>query len=222
MPVRPAVVAFDVIETVISLEPLRAQLGRLGAPGHALELWFARTLRDGFALAAAGAYRPFREVAKGALEGLLPEPGRAGEVLDEFSRLPAHPDAGPAMARLRDAGVRVLALTNGSEAGTHALLRGAGLSGHVERIVSIDEAGHWKPRPEVYHYAARVAGVEPGAMALVAAHAWDCHGARRAGLVTGWVARSEPRFNPALGAPDVTGKTLVAVADGLLGLPAAG
>ena len=47
MPRRPQVVAFDAIETVFSLDPLRDRLVTLGLPPHALEVWFARTLRDG-------------------------------------------------------------------------------------------------------------------------------------------------------------------------------
>jgi 2-haloacid dehalogenase len=225
MPARPAAVAFDVLQTTVSLAPLRGPLTDLGLPDHALEVWFARTLRDGFALAAAGVFRPFREVADGTLTGLLVEHGRpAGRddvagVLDRMAELPAHPDAGPAVGRLRVAGVRVLALTNGSEANTHALLKRAGLLGAVERVVSIDEVGQWKPRAEVYQYAATVAGVEPGRLALVAAHAWDCHGAHRAGLTAGWVRRAEPVYNPAFGRPDAEGDNLPAVCEALLRLP---
>ena len=40
----------------------------LGASPHALELWFAQTLRDAFALSHAGTYRPLEE----ALEAELP------------------------------------------------------------------------------------------------------------------------------------------------------
>src|SRR5947209_20230392 len=96
MPARPAAVAFDVLQTVFPLEPLRGRLIGLGLPGHALELWFARTLRDGFALAAAGSYRPFGDVARGALAGLLAQHGRPARepdlasVLEGFSDLPAH------------------------------------------------------------------------------------------------------------------------------------
>ena len=142
-----------------------------------------------------------------------------GGVLDGMAELPAHPDVAPAVGSLRAAGVRVFALTNGSEKNTHTLLKSAGLLDSVDRIVSIDEAGQWKPRPEVYRYAAQVAGVEPARMALVAAHAWDCHGAHRAGLVTGWVRRTELRFSPALDPPDVQGNDLVAVYDAMLRLP---
>ena len=45
----PEVVLFDVFETLLRLEPLRARLIDVGRPAHELELFFARTLRDGMA-----------------------------------------------------------------------------------------------------------------------------------------------------------------------------
>ena len=53
MAVRPAAVAFDVIETLMPLAPLRDRLAAVGQPPDLLELWFTRTLRDGMALSAA-------------------------------------------------------------------------------------------------------------------------------------------------------------------------
>ncbi len=67
---RPAVVAFDVIETLMSLEPLRERLTEIGQPPHLLEAWYTRTLRDGMALSATGDYAPFTDVAEAALRGL--------------------------------------------------------------------------------------------------------------------------------------------------------
>ena len=64
---RPRVVAFDVIETLFALEALRTRLEKAGLTGNALEWWFARTLRDGFALAATGDFQPFARVAEEAL-----------------------------------------------------------------------------------------------------------------------------------------------------------
>ena len=55
---------------------------------------------------------------------------------------------------------------------------------------------------------------------MVAAHAWDVHGARRAGLVTGWTSRLEGTFAPTFERADVMGDDLVEVVDGLLALPA--
>ena len=67
---RPAVVAFDVIGTLMSLEPLRGRLTEIGQPPDLLEAWYTRTLRDGMALSATTDFVAFTEVAEAALRGL--------------------------------------------------------------------------------------------------------------------------------------------------------
>lgn len=56
---------FDVFETLVQLDPLRRRFIDVGRPGHELELWFARSLRDGMAYTLAGDARPFRESSPG-------------------------------------------------------------------------------------------------------------------------------------------------------------
>jgi 2-haloacid dehalogenase len=73
---RPRVVAFDVVETLFSLETLRERLVRAGLPAHALEAWFAALLRDAFALGSTGVYRPFRDVASRSLQEQLAKAGQ--------------------------------------------------------------------------------------------------------------------------------------------------
>jgi 2-haloacid dehalogenase len=222
MATRPLVIAFDVIETLFPLEPLRQRIIDAGQPAHLLELWFTRLLRDAFALAAAGGYRPFGELASAALASVtghpLPEETVTG-IVGGFGELDPHPDVEPAMRHARDAGVRVVTLTNGSARTTSALLRRAGLEQYVDRVLSVDDVRRYKPAPAVYQHAARTCQVPPERVALVAAHAWDTHGAQAAGLVTGWVSRLEARFPSVFTAPDVTAGGLVEVVDGLLTLP---
>lgn len=223
VPSRPDVVTFDVIETLMPLEPLRQRITDIGQPAHLLELWFTRTLRDGIALAATREYAPFSEVAAQALRvvsGYRVDGGGVEHVLAGFGSLPAHPDAAPAVRLLAGAGLRIACLTNGSERVTVSFLRRSGLAAHVERVISVEEIGTWKPPASVYLHAASVLGVTPGRLALIAAHAWDCHGAKRAGLTTGWVSRLERRYSPIFAPPDVTGDDLGQVADALLRLPA--
>jgi 2-haloacid dehalogenase len=220
----PTAVAFDVVETLFSLEPLRPRLKDAGLPDSALGEWFARFLRDAFALEVAGVYEPFRDVAAATLEVMLDEHGRSATaemidaVLKGFSELPPHADVAPAFEQLKDAGVRVATLTNGSATVTHRLLERAALDRFVERTIAIDEVRHWKPHRDVYVYAARVLGVPGERLALVAAHAWDVMGAGRAGLLTGWVTRREARFTGAMPPPTVVGRTLPDVVAGLLKL----
>lgn len=225
MAFRPAAVAFDMFQTLFSLEPLRAALVGIGLPPSALELWFARTLRDGFALAATGDYHPFQMVAIATLRGLALEAGveappqSLADVLSLTQELPAQPEACSAMRLLQDAGIKTFALTNGSETGARALLARAGLMELTDDVVSIDHVNAWKPRPEPYRRVVELAGLDACRVALVAAHAWDCHGAHRAGLTTGWISRTEKIFSPAFGRPDAEGEHVLEVCEALLRLP---
>lgn len=218
---RPTVIAFDVIETLFPLEPVRQRLIDAGLAGHLLELRFSRLLRDAFALVASGGYRPFADIASAALRstaGSSLSDEAVGTILVGFAELNPHPDVQPAVRLARDAGVRLVTLTNGSARNTAALLRRAGIEEDIEQILSVDDVQRWKPAPEIYRHAATSTGVPADRVALVAAHAWDTQGAHQAGLTSGWVARLEPTFPAIFAPPDVTGRDLVEVISGLLAL----
>ncbi len=216
---RPAAVAFDVNETLFPLEPLDARFSAAGLDPSLRPLWFARTLRDGFALSAAGDFRPFPEVAAAALRSVSHrslDDETVQHVLGGFRELEPHPDVEPALRRLRDARVPVVTLTVGSADLTTHLLARAGLSAYVSATLSAEAVRRWKPATAPYHYAAGECRVAPGDLALVAAHAWDVHGARRAGLRTGWVSRLEGSFPASFERADVEGDTVESVVEQLL------
>lgn len=223
---RPHVIALDIIETVFALEPLAGRFKAVGLPETALRLFFAQLLRDAFALEASGAFKPFKEVAAASLavvmanHGVPAEQTKIQSVLAGFAELAPHPDAAAALERLKAAGLRIVALTNGGAENTQKLLDRAHLAAHVERVISIDEVRRWKPNREVYLHAARSLGVEPARVALIAAHAWDVHGAKQAGLCAAWVKRQDKIYHSAMQAPDVQGGSLTAVAEALIALPA--
>jgi 2-haloacid dehalogenase len=216
-------VALDVDETLFSLARLRPAFDTVGLEPDLVPLWFARVLRDGFALTVLGGYRPFADLAGDALRGLAPD--RIGEaevdvVLDAFRELDPCPDVEPALRLLRDAGIPAVTLTNGSADLVAGLLRRVGLDGYLMASLSVDAVRRWKPAPEPYRYAADQLGVDPSRLALIAAHAWDCAGAHAAGLRTGWLPRAEPRWPDAFPPPDVTGDDLPSVVAALLNRPA--
>ncbi len=220
---RPAVVAFDVIETLMSLEPLRARLADIGQPAYLLDAWYTRTLRDGMALSATGDYVPFTDVAEASLRGLVgPSVGeeQVGHVMAGFAELPAYPDAVPAATALMEAGLRVACLTNAPAFLTSSFVNRTGLGSLVDRVISVGEVYRWKPAGVVYLYAAEVLDTPPERLALVAAHDWDCHGAKRAGLITGWVSRRPGGFGAPFAPPDVAGQDLIEIVDKLLALEA--
>jgi 2-haloacid dehalogenase len=221
MTYRPAVVAFDVIETLMSIEPLRERLTAAGQPPYLLEAWYTRTLRDGMALSATGDYVAFTDVAESALRGLTNyslSDEQVAQIMAGFSELPAFPDAVPAITALTEAGVRVACLTNGSAYLASSFVNRSGLGALVDRVITVGEVFRWKPAGVVYRYAAEVMDVPAERMALVAAHDWDCHGAKRAGLTTGWVSRKSGGYGAPVAPPDVVGDDLTEVASKLLAL----
>lgn len=219
---RPHTVVFDVVETLISLEPLRARFEDVGLAGASLDRWFDRMLRDGMALTLAGDYAPFPAVAAAALRvvggGRLSDKGVA-HVLDGFASLPAQPDAEQAMQMLTDAGVAVACLSNGARESTEAFLGRCGLDRFVDQVISVAEVRMWKPPRAVYDHALSRIGRPAQDVALVAVHAFDCHGAHAAGLTTGWASRLEHHYVEIFTRPDVTGDDLVEVTEALVALP---
>jgi 2-haloacid dehalogenase len=137
-------------------------------------------------------------------------------VLGAFRELDPHPDVAPALRALREAGVPAVTLTNGSAEVVQAMLARADLGSYVQRSFSVDEVRRWKPAPEPYRWVASQLGLDPGQVALVASHPWDCAGARAAGLVAGWVNRAGARWPAVFAPPDVTGPGLTGVVAGLL------
>lgn len=219
----PVVIALDVNQTLSDMSPLAARLEEVGAPGHLLETWFASTLRDGFALAAAGGYADFEAVAQAALRSILSatsgvarEPREAAEfVLAGMGELSLHPDVAPGLERLHAAGMRLVALSNGRRSSVEQLLQRGGVLGLVEECLSVEEVRRWKPAPEPYRYAVERCGVAPEQMMLVAAHPWDTDGAKRAGLAAGWINRSGAPYPDPLRPPDLSCKDFGELADAL-------
>ena len=197
MNASPSVIVFDVNETLSDTAALAARFTEVGAPAHLAPLWFASVLRDGFALAAAGAARPFVDLGADVLRSLLhgvelpgdPEEAVA-HVVGAVAGLPLHPDVADGVRALRADGHRLFTLSNGSAGVAERLLAAAGLRSEFEAVLSVEDAGAWKPAAAAYAHALRVCGSDPQDVLLVAVHPWDLDGAARAGLRTAWIDRT--------------------------------
>ncbi|WP_130014839.1 haloacid dehalogenase type II [Serinicoccus sediminis] len=218
---RVDAVVFDVLETLLDLDPLAERLEAVGQPGSVLGPFFMRFQRDAMALTLAGDVADFTATARQALRTETKQAMTDAEidhVLEGFATVPAFLDAVPALRRLSDAGVRVGCLTVGDPDQTRSFLEGAGLDQYVDEVVTCDTVGVWKPAPEVYRHAADALDCPLERMALVAVHAWDCHGATKAGALAGWCSRLEGEPGEVFLPADVRGGDLVEVVDGLLAL----
>ena len=213
---------FDVNETLLDLAAMDPHFERVFGDAGACQAWFNQMIQSALVATVTGAYSQFGALAMAALEMTAEQAGV--EVREEdrdatagqMRRLPAHPEVPGALQRLRDAGLRLAALTNSTEQVARAQLEHAGLIEAFELVLSADTVRRLKPAPEPYRMAAERLGVAVGEVRLVAAHAWDVAGAVRAGCAAAFVARPGKVLDPLVERPDVIGADLVAVADGIL------
>ncbi|WP_020393304.1 haloacid dehalogenase type II [Kribbella catacumbae] len=218
---RPEVLVLDVNETLSDMEPLRARFEAVGLPGHALDTWFAATLRDGFALTAADSYPAFRTIGSDLLHSMLACAGLdatdavISSVLSGFTQLHAHPDVEPGLTRLRELGLRLVTLTNGASALSEQMFAEAGVLQLLEHRLDVEKAGRWKPHATAYRYAAEVCKTDVDRMALVAVHPWDIDGARRAGMLGYYLDRRQTPYPQAFLPPDLAAPDLESLAETL-------
>jgi 2-haloacid dehalogenase len=216
---RPSVIVFDVNETLSDMAPLARRFADVGAPELLAQVWFASVLRDGFALAAAGGKETLTRIASGALQAVLsgaslnrPAGDAVGHILSGFADLGVHQDVPDGVRILRQHGLRLVTLTNGSADVADRLLAKAGIRGEFEQLLSVDDAEAWKPARAAYAHAARACSAGEAQMLLVAVHPWDIHGAHHAGMRTGWITRRHTPYPGYFVAPDLRAPDLVTLA----------
>jgi len=214
------VCVFDVNETLLDLAALDPLFERVFGDASVRRLWFNQMLQSAFVGTMTDAYATFGEAAGAALK--MTEERSGVEISDEDRReilgglreLPPHPEVPDSLDRLRNAGFRLATLTNSTQEVAEAQIENAGLTEKFEQILSADTAKRLKPAPAPYRMAARSLEIPEREMRLVAAHAWDVAGALRAGCAAAFVARQP--FDPLVERPDVFGKDLAEVVDGII------
>jgi 2-haloacid dehalogenase len=117
-PRGPALLLFDVNETLSDMSPMSRRFEDVGAPAHLASTWFAGLLRDGFALTVVAASGSFASIAAEALRvSLHGQPLNRGtedavqHVLDGFAELTVHADVPDGIHALRDLGIRLATLS---------------------------------------------------------------------------------------------------------------
>jgi len=123
----------------------------------------------------AGRYRPYEAVvAEAAIEA---------SVAPVKVRLLIGPEAGAVLERLAKV-VELATVTNCSVALGHAAAQS--VFDRFDAVVTAEEAGHYKPRPEPYAMALEVLGTDPTRTLYVAGSASDVPGASALGMPVYW------------------------------------
>jgi 2-haloacid dehalogenase len=217
------VLAFDVNETLLDLSVLDEPFAEVFGDAALRPVWFQTMLQLSFVGGLTGRYVDFSTAQRAALRMLG---ARTGTEVDDavverivggMQRLPPHAEVPDALARLRAAGQRQVALTNSPLEVARAQLRYAGIAELFDDALSADEVRELKPGPRPYQLVAERSGVEIGEVMLVAAHAWDVSGALAAGARAAFIARPGMVPSPLGDEPTLTAGDIAQLADLLVG-----
>ena len=134
--------------------------------------------------------------------GQDPDEATRAELVLAWHRLDPWPDSVAGLTELRERFV-VASLSNGNVSLLVDMAKRAGLP--WDAVLSAELFGHYKPDDEVYDGAARLLGLAPEQVLMVAAHVDDLAAARQRGLRTAYVYRPHeagPRGAPPASDPE--------------------
>lgn len=198
-------VAFDVYGTLIDTHGVILKLEELigdKAKGFS-QTWREKQLEYSFRRGLMQNYATFAVCTRDALEytcsyyKITLKKEHKDVLLSAYRTLPAFKDVEDGLIRLKEAGFRLYAFSNGSADAVHELLVSAGIRDYFLGVVSTDDLKSFKPNPAVYSHFLRESGASDSISWLISSNPFDVIGAISAGMRAAWVQRSkESIFDP--------------------------
>jgi 2-haloacid dehalogenase len=197
---------FDLYGTVVDMQAgltlavtpyLRAK-GWKGEPSR-LVTWWRRTHFENSMIDALldRTHIPYREIGHISLSYTLERAGvphtreEVERLVSEIERLKPFPDVVEALGLLKRK-YRLVILSNGDPDMLEAIQPHLGIA--FDRVISVAEAGRFKPHAAAYRKAAEIMAARPEEILFVANHAFDCVGAKAFGMRAAFVDRRKRPF----------------------------
>lgn len=210
------VLVFDQYGTVVDMQgglteavtPFLKEKGWTGE-AHRFVTWWRRTHFENSMIDALGdrGHTPYRQIGHRAVSYVMDRCGIAysqAEVqwlVAEIEKLKPFPDVIAALHKLRDAGYGLAILSNGDR----DMLKAAGphIGFPFDHVISVEEAGYFKPHWKTYASAAEIIGIDRSSCLFVANHAFDCIGAKSYGMRSVFIDRRKRPFGETPHQPDL-------------------
>lgn len=222
---KTKVVMFDQYGTVVDMQkglteafaPFLAAKGWNGKPGS-LVTWYRRThfensMIDGL---LHKEHTPYREIGFRALAYTLERAeiqhtdAEVSELISNIERLRCFPDVPAALAKLQTT-YKIVVLSNGDPDMLETAKQYHGIP--FDKVISVAEANSFKPHVATYTKAAEIMGVRMDEVLFVANHAFDCIGAKAAGMHTAFIDRRKRPFGRTPHQPDIWVDDMKSLAD---------
>jgi len=197
--------AFDVYGTMIDTSGVVTALEKIigDQAGDFSQVWREKQLEYSFRRGLMQNYRDFSVCTEQALDyaclsfGIKLTQDQKRSLMDGYKVLPPHPDVKEGLSKLKAAGFRMFAFSNGLADDVRSLLNHADIEGFFDGIVSTDEVKSYKPNPGVYAHFLRQSESTGSEAWLISSNPFDVIGAVSAGMRAAWVRRSpEAIFDP--------------------------
>ena len=222
------VVMFDQYGTVVDMQaglteiatPFLKQKGWSGNPGSFVT-WWRRTHFENSMIDALlhKTHTSYREIGHAAVAYTMQRAGisyTADEVkylVGCIERLKCFPDVPAALLRLKTK-YKIVVLSNGDPDMLEAAKEHHGIP--FDRVISVATANSFKPHVATYTKAAEIVNVRMDEVLFVANHAFDCIGAKAAGMHSAFIDRRKRPFGDTPYQPDIRVNDMKSLADLLL------
>lgn len=212
---RIRVCMFDQYGTVVDMQaglveaaaPYLREKGWTGRP-DAFVTWWRRTHFENSMIDALlhRAHTPYREIGERAVDYTLERAGidhsdeEVRWLVAQIETLRPFPDVPAAMERLRTR-FKIAVLSNGDPDMLEAAKPHHGIA--FDAVISVALANAFKPHVATYTKAAEIMQVRMDEVLFVANHAFDCIGAKAAGMHTAFIDRRKRPFGRTPHQPDI-------------------
>jgi 2-haloacid dehalogenase len=193
--VVPSVCAFDLNGSLLDTQGMAPLFHRLFGDKSSVNEWFELLILFSEDITLSGLYTDFFSLGEGVLKMLasIHNVSIHQADIDEWrmSALtwPAFPDVPAGLKQLRDAGFRLVTLTNSPPDAQVRQLKHAGIDGWFEKSIRVERVRQFKPARQTYHLAAEELDVPMTAICMVAAHSFDLIGAQSVGFSGALITR---------------------------------
>lgn len=220
MTAMPDALVFDAYGTLFDVHSVtRLAESRFPGRGAALsQAWRAKQLEYTWLRSLMGRYDDFNAVTADALDwaleslGLAAKPDARTALMRAYRELSPFPEARAALERLAP-GRTLAILSNGHPDMLDAVIDHNDFRVFFgERVLSVHEAGVFKPDPRVYALATARLERPAQAIGFVSSNGWDAAGAKSFGLWTCWVNRAGAPVERLGSPPDAIVADLTALA----------
>jgi len=172
----------------------------LGEKAEALgQLWRMRQLEYSWLRSLMGTHAGFWQITGEALDFAMQsmkieDKGLRARLMDLFLDIEAFPDARHVLETLKLAGRPAAILSNGTPEMLVAAVKSADVAGLLQHVISIEDAGIYKPHRTVYGLATRRLDLPAERICFVSSNGWDAAAAAHFGFQAVWVNRlGQPR-----------------------------